>query len=237
MARTGGKITRPNAPDIPETQRVEAVERALAILDAFDRKTPALTLAELARQTGIYKSTLLRLAGSLQYCGFLVRDESGRYCPGPAIARLAPLVAPRSASLETRIRPALGRLAAETGETASFYVRDGDDRVCLYRRNSTHAARHHLEEGARLPLAQGAAGRVLAAFTSDDPSQQASAHFVSVGERDPAVAAVAVPLFAPDGAFLGALSVSGIRSRFDEVQRLAALDCLRQETARLAAQP
>jgi len=237
LARTGGKITRPGAPDIPETQRVEAVERALAILDAFDRDTPVLTLAELARRTGIYKSTLLRLAGSLQYCGYLQRDEGGRYRPGPALARLAPLATPRTADLAARIRPALERLAAETGETASFYIREGEERICLYRRNSSHAARHHLEEGTRLPLAQGAAGRVLAAFTTGEPSQQASAYFVSVGERDPAVAAVAVPLFAADSIFLGALSVSGIRSRFDEASRLAALEYLRREADLSAAQP
>jgi len=237
LARTGGKITRPGAPDIPDAQRVEAVERALAILDAFDLENPALSLAELARRTGSYKSTLLRLAGSLQYCGFLAREPDGRYRPGPAIVRLAPLVTAQAADLEARIRPVLARLGADTGETASFYIRDGDDRICLYRCNSAHAARHHLDEGARLPLAQGAAGRVLAAFTSGDPAQQAAAHFVSVGERDPAVAAVAVPLFSPDGAFLGALSVSGIRGRFDEASRKAALDCLRRETAFLSAQP
>lgn len=237
LARTGGKITRPGAPDIPDGQRVEAVERALAILDAFDRQNPVLTLAALARRTGIYKSTLLRLAGSLQYCGFLVRDVDGRYRPGPAITRLAPLVMAKTANLETGIRLSLARLVTGTGETASFYIRDGDERVCLYRHNSAHAARHHLEEGARLPLAQGAAGRVLTAFTSADPSEQASAYFVSVGERDPAVAAVAVPLFTVDGFFMGALSVSGIRSRFDEARRLAALDWLRQEAERFAAQP
>ncbi len=237
MARTGGKITRPGAPDIPENQRVEAVERALAILDAFDRESPLLTLAELARRTGIYKSTLLRLAGSLQYCGFLIRDADGRFRPGPAIPRLAPLAVVQTASLETRIRTSLAHLASETGETASFYIRDRDDRLCLYRHNSNHAARHHLEEGTRLPLAQGAAGRVLAAFTSGDSSEQATAYFVSVGERDPAVAAVAVPLFSADKAFLGALSISGIRGRFDEARRLAALDCLRREAALFSAQP
>lgn len=212
-------------------QRVEAVERALSILDAFDRGAPALTLADLARRTGLYKSTVLRLAGSLQYCGYLVRDDDGRFRPGPAIGRLAPLVTSRMEDFAARIRPVLARLAVETGETASFYVREGEERVCLYRHNSAHAARHHLDEGVRLPLAQGAAGRVLSAFTSGEPLRQASAYFVSVGERDPAVAAVAVPLLGPSQTFLGALSVSGIRNRFDEARRMAALECLRREAS------
>lgn len=237
MARTGGKIQRPGAPDIPDAQRVEAVERALAILDAFDRGASTLTLAELSRRTGIYKSTLLRLAGSLQYCGYLVRGADGRYTPGPAVARLASIAMPHGTDFGSRIRPVLERIAAETGETASFYIREGSERICLYRHNSVHAARHHLEEGVRLPLEQGAAGRVLAAFTSGEPLRRASASFVSVGERDPAVAAVAVPLFTTEDRFLGALSVSGIRNRFDEPRRLAALDTLRREAALFAMQP
>ena len=43
-----------------------------------------------------------------------------------------------------------------SGETASFYVREGQSRVCLFRQNSPHAARHHLDEGSELPLTAGA---------------------------------------------------------------------------------
>ncbi len=51
--------------------RVEAVERALAMLDAFAPDKRALTLTELAQATELYKSTVLRLAGSLQRFGYL----------------------------------------------------------------------------------------------------------------------------------------------------------------------
>ena len=42
--------------------RVEAVERALAMLDAFAPELRALSLTELAERTDLYKSTVLRLA-------------------------------------------------------------------------------------------------------------------------------------------------------------------------------
>ena len=48
------------------TDRVEAVERALAVLDAFQTDRTEMTLAEIAVATGFYKSTILRLAGSLE---------------------------------------------------------------------------------------------------------------------------------------------------------------------------
>ena len=47
------------------SQGVAAVNRALSILQAFEGETEALTLALLARRTGLYKSTLLRLIASL----------------------------------------------------------------------------------------------------------------------------------------------------------------------------
>ena len=44
------------------TDRVEAVERALAVLDAFQADRTEMTLADIAAATGFYKSTILRLA-------------------------------------------------------------------------------------------------------------------------------------------------------------------------------
>ena len=57
--------------------KVEAVERALAVLNAFHADKPTMTLGEIASATGFYKSTILRLAGSLERLGYLIREERG----------------------------------------------------------------------------------------------------------------------------------------------------------------
>ena len=44
---------------------VAALDRAIAILDAFAAADRSLSLAEIAARTGLYKSTILRLANSL----------------------------------------------------------------------------------------------------------------------------------------------------------------------------
>ena len=41
------------------------VSRAIAILGAFTASDPSLSLAEIAGRTGLYKSTILRICGSL----------------------------------------------------------------------------------------------------------------------------------------------------------------------------
>lgn len=190
-------------------RRVEAVERALTLLEVFNEHHPELSLTELSLATGFYKSTILRLMASLEVFGFVVRNERGIYRIGPACARLAPL-AGEGLRLEGVVRPVLVALRDTSGETASFYIRDGDDRVCLYRENGRHEVRHHLEQGARLPLDRGAAARVLRGGGDSREVQ------VSKGEREPSLAAVAIGIFRPDGELLGALALSGPRERLTD---------------------
>lgn len=190
-------------------RRVEAVERALTLLEAFNEDHRELSLTELSLATGFYKSTILRLMASLEVFGFVVRDERGIYRIGPACARLSPL-AGEGVRLEGLVRPVLEAVRDASGETASFYIRDGDERVCLYRENGRHEVRHHLEQGARLSLDRGAAGRIL---SSDSEAREVQ---VSMGEREPSVAAAAIGIFRPGGELLGALALSGPRERFTE---------------------
>lgn len=189
-------------------QRVESVERALTLLNAFHPGKEAWSLAELANETGFYKSTILRLMGSLERFGYVQRDREGIYRLGPSLLRLAQLGQP-SLDMESLARPILIQLRDATHETASFYVREGDERICLYRENSRHEVRHHLEEGARLALGQGAAGCAL----SQKPTQRGEV-FQSFGDREPSLAAIAVPIISRSGTLHGALTVSGLIHRF-----------------------
>lgn len=215
---------------------VDAVGRALAILKVFGAERTAMTLTEIADATDLYKSTVLRLAASLEADGFLVRGPDRLFRPGPELWRLGALYQ-RGLDLGEVIRPALRRLVEATGETASFYVADGDERICLYRVNSPRSVRHHLEEGQRLPIDRGAAGRVLTAYReSSDPAGKKirdRGYYVSIGERDPEVAAAAVPLVDVHGKLRGALSLSAIRTRFDADARKTAVDALKSEAKAL----
>lgn len=218
--------------------RVEAVERALLILDAFQDDERSLSLAALAQKTGLYKSTILRLAGSLERFGYLVRDDRGAFHLGPSLWRLGSMYR-RGFDLGEHIRPELRRIVEATSETAAFYVREGNERICLYRLNSPRAIRHHLDEGARLPLDRGAGGRVLLACGGipGEPYEaiRRDGHYTSLGERDPEIAAVSVPVFDAAGNLRGALSASALLSRFDPAARAAAIAVLQESAARLKA--
>lgn len=198
-------------PPKPSIEGVAAVERALAILDAYAERDRSLTLAELARRTGLYKSTLLRLAATLEKRGYLVRLEDKSWRLGPVASRLG-AVYQAAFDLGDVVEPVLQSLANESGETASFNVRDGDVRVCLCRVESTQRLRDHVRQGEVLPLARGAGGKVLLAFSGEQGGDyeriREAGVYTAFGEREPELGGIAAPVFDARGALVGVIIIS-----------------------------
>lgn len=200
--------------DMPrEEQGVAAVERALSILSAWRAGEAALPLAELAIRTGLYKSTILRLLASLERFRCVQRRPDGQWALGPMLFRWGMLYQ-RGLNLDAIIPPVLHDLTDRTGESATFWVREGDRRLCFFRSDSPRPVRDHLHPGELLPLDRGAGGRVLLAFAAGSGAAGERV-VVTLGERDPEMAAVAAPVFGSGGALAGALALSGPRLRME----------------------
>lgn len=199
---------------------VAAVDRALSILDVFDERDPSLTLTEISKRTGFYKSTTLRLTESLEKFGFLRRDESGAYKLGPKNLFLGALYQKHFHTAEF-VPQALRAIVDELQEGASFFIRDDNHRVCLHRADSARAVRDSVREGDRLPINVGASGNVILAFNglSGERYDQVrkNMYSASFGERDPETGAVSCPVFGLDQKLAGALTVSGPRYRIEEL--------------------
>lgn len=131
--------------------RVEAVERALTVLDVFDSAQESFSLAELAQATGYYKSTLLRLLASLERFNYTERGEDGRWMLGSAPVRLAQRHPP-SRDLAVRVQPVLSALARQCGETASLLEVVGDTVSCKLVALPDTSLRHDLATGSHWPL-------------------------------------------------------------------------------------
>ena len=204
------------------SKRTESVERAMSILSAFSSQRPRMKLSELARETGLHKSTVLRITHSMAIYGFIQRDVGGWFSVGPSTWRLGQIFRRDFLSREF-VAPALRELVVATGETASFYVRAGEDRVCLYRENSPNLLRFHAEEGMRLRLSTGASGRVLRRFSGEEVEDPGAftprGTAFADGQTIPEISSVATPVFSRPGALCGALTVSGLGTRFDETAR------------------
>ena len=190
---------------------VAAVDRALGILSAFRSGDRSLELAELAKRTGLVKSTIIRLAVSLERAGMLVRLPDGSYQLGAETLRLGSTYQ-SSLDLEHHVMPVLEQLVEATGESASLYVRRGNQRLCLFRVDSPHRLRLHVVAGEMRPMDKGAIAQVLRHFQEWPPgpaAQHLTLPLFTAGATDPFVGAVALPVFGADAKLVGALAVSG----------------------------
>lgn len=233
-----GRATQTTRVDTNGEVGVAAVNRALTLLAAFSAEQPQMTLAQLAQRTGLYKSTILRLAESLESFGYLRRSGDGIYSVGAAPLRLAALYRSNLHPAEA-VLPVLRELVAATRESASFYVTAGDRRLCAYRVDSPRTVRDHVHEGELLPLRQGAGGVILLAFSGARGARYEQARLdlfaLTRGERDPDTAAIAAPVFGPGGQLEGALSISGPIHRFTDKTAAAMRAPLLAQARRLTA--
>lgn len=205
---------------------VRAVDRALALLRAFREEDGPLGLTELSRRAGLNMTTALRLLGTLESHNFIKRLPAGGYLLGPSLLLLGDLFR-RSLRLEHHVMPALGRLRAESQESAVFFVREGDQRRCVFRLDSPQLVRDVAYVGEAQPLGRGAHGRSLIALEAGE-----ALPVVSRGERLPEIAAIACPVLDAEGRVAGSVGISVPLYRFTaETEALCAPLVLREAIA------
>ena len=103
------------------TSRIQAVDRAVALLKSVADATTPPTALELAQACGINRSTAWRLLRTLEYHGLVDRDEiTQRYTVGYGAISVA--AAATDDALVRRIRPLLEKLAVRTGESVTLAV-------------------------------------------------------------------------------------------------------------------
>jgi DNA-binding IclR family transcriptional regulator len=192
---------------------VRAVDRALALLDAFREEEGPLPLADLARRSGLHLTTALRLLGTLESHGFVKRLPTGGYVLGATLLLLGERFR-RNLRLDDHVRPALERLRAESGESATFFVRDGDRRRCLFRLESPHPVRDFARVGESQPLGIGGHGRALLALEAP-AGERPRLPIISRGERLQDVAAIAAPVLGAGGLLAGSIGITMPLYRFD----------------------
>ena len=216
--RTAAPQSAPSAAPAESGARdgVIAVTRALQLLEAFALGESHLPLAELSRRCGLHKTTVLRLARTLALSGYMVQRDDGEWRLGPAAGWLG---ARYQAGFDVQnvLEPALRELTQASGESAAFYVREGNVRTCLVRVEGPQALRHHARMGEGLPLDRGSPGRVILAFSGEPGAEyeairQRGYHW-SIGEREQGVATVSAPVFGMHWRLLGSVCISGPASR------------------------
>lgn len=193
-----------------------AVDRALSVLSAFQPGDKALSVTELAERTRLYKSTVLRLLASLAHGRLLQRTAEGLWALGPEVARLAAVYS-ASFSLADVVMPEMRALVQRTNESVAFHVRQGEQRLVLFRVDSPQLLRDHVQVGDLLPLDRGAGGRVLSAYAGAKgklyDQVRRDGYVMVASDRVPGLVGISAPVWNAAREVVGALTLTAPEQR------------------------
>jgi DNA-binding IclR family transcriptional regulator len=213
------------------------VLRSLEILELLAGLESPMSLAQIAKEIDIPKTSCLGLLRALRAHEFVRQDESGCYGLG---VRSFEVGAAYLRSM-TPTRAAAGELRALTellGMTSHFAILDGDEVVYLAKHDPPGSGiRLASALGARLPARTTAVGQAQLAFTRRDGSLaavRARGYAVDEGQTAAGIRCVAAPVFDTSGC-CGAVGVSYLSQGETDVTSVAAaiMAAARRATAEL----
>ncbi len=248
------------------TASVEAIERAVRILDAFDVDRPELGVAEVARLLGLKRSTVHRALVTLESGGLLRQvAATQKYTLGPKVLSLA-YVLQSQLSLVSIALPYMRTLRDRCNETIALHLLDGHHRVVVQQVESTHDLRRTYRDiGKALPLYAGSPGKLLMAYLPPEDIRKVieesglrpltpvtitdrqallreldgirqRGYAISSGEHSPGIASISCPIRNQDGQVIATVNISGPSVRLTEAKSLEYLPQLREATAAISRQ-
>ena len=242
-------------------QRVASVARALELLDEVARSDAGLGVNELARRIGVNASTASRLLGTLQDAGFVERSSNGPYRLGLKFVALSDRVLGQL-DVRERARPWLTWLVQQTGETATLSVPGGGEAITVDFVPSPSSVASMARLGRPSVAHATAAGKVMLAFgppgapgdrgltselvaftertitdrealAAELVAVRASGIAEAVGEREPDLNALAVPVIGRGGELVAILGLQGPAARLPASTRRALRVPLRKAAVEL----
>jgi IclR family acetate operon transcriptional repressor len=153
----------PGTRGVSPRYRIQAIERAVSILNAFSPEDPELGVTELAERLGLHKSTVHRFMVNLDAAGLVERNpRTGRYRLGLRIFELGGLVM-QQMNLWDEALPFLEGLVHDSGETGHLAVLDGGEAIYIERVEARRALRVPSAIGRGYPAHATNLGKVLLA--------------------------------------------------------------------------
>jgi DNA-binding IclR family transcriptional regulator len=241
---------------------IHSVDRAAALLIALGNLDGEVGVTEIARLLEMHKSTASRLLATLLLRGLVAQDHaSGKYRPGPALLRLGDQ-AERAIDLRAVAMPELESMARFLKETASLGVLDGDTVNTIARSAVPGSSQGRKWE--RLPLHATAPGKVLLSHGPERELIRLSkigltpftphtivrvdllldeiarvrkrGYATAFGEYEPAINAVAVPVFNRRGSVVAAVEVRAPGNRISPSRVPELIETIRAAAAAITAQ-
>lgn len=215
--------------------------KGIAVLEALVRGEGSRSVTELANELGMVRSNVHRTLSTLCHAGYveLIPGTVGRYRPTLRLWELGNIVV-NQFDIRTIARPTMMELSKLTGETVLLAVRQGDEVTFLEKIHTPQSVTTNVLLGARAPIYCNAPGKAIlaqapeaelaalpktlkrytdttlttqAALLEDLRATQKRGFSINLAEWKKNVHSTGAAIVAPDGAALGAISISGPDSR------------------------
>lgn len=228
--------------DATDPLYVNAVLRALRLLDCFKHGHPQLALGDFVRETGYSKTTSYRLLTTLEHAGWLERTRDAGFRLTMKPFRLGSILID-SLELRQEAGQIMADLAAHVGETIYLLVPMQRYAVCLERIEGSTVSLMTLKIGGALPLHIGAGPRSILAFREEEflptllskpleaPGPRSvvdvddiradlaaireQGYATSYEDVSPSVGAVGAPVFDRTGSAIASLSIGSLMDRIN----------------------
>lgn len=150
---------------------VPPVERAFQLLHYIGDGNSCSNISKAAKESGINRTTLLRLLETLSKQRMIEADEKGGYILGTGLIHLASK-ASQSRDVVTVSQPELRKLAGTLGLSAHLGIVTGVDILYLLRESPDLHLVSNVRVGSRLPIHATTIGRIILAHTNKVECEQ-----------------------------------------------------------------
>lgn len=224
-----------------QPQYINSVSRAIHVLELYGRQNAqSLSLAEIAKALGLQKTTAFNIVKTLVREGWLVQEgPGGKYRLGTRILRVSTAVV-RGITTEDLILEEMHRLRDKYNEDVVLTAMMDGLPICVEKLQSTNVLRVASKVGRMSNLLRGSTGKALFAWQTPEFIEnilaqafgqgagaeekkeamrrevakiRAQGWCISLGEQDPGVASVAVPIRDSRGVASYSLAILGEENR------------------------
>lgn len=244
----------------------QLLDRAVAMMKALGGAGHrGLRAIELAEQLDLKQPTAHRIISALERHGLVEREDATKcYRLGLSLFSLGALAADGT-GLRRLCRPALLRLASESGDTVFLMARTGFNIVCVDRQEGSYmldSLTGHV--GGQIPLGVGSASYAILAYLPQEEAEailEANAasypqfnglsteeireilqatrergYAIDEGRLVEGITAMAVPILTKGRDVVAALAINAVSSRLPPSRVVPLVARMREEIAQIASQ-
>lgn len=227
----------------------KTVVKSMELLNLFIDHA-SLSLNEMVEHSGIPKTSIHRMVGSLEGMGFLQKAEDGKYSLGLLFLQFGQLVTERL-DIRQLALPVMTELRDQVEEAVNLIIRDGKEAMYIEKLDTLHPVRLYTKIGRRSPLYAGACSRIILSHLGEREREQYleeiepapighgtitdkerlrnsieearhNGYTISYSELENDTCAIAAPIFDHNGRLFAGISIAGPEARFGE-ERLPEL--------------